>query len=815
MKLNLALTISFSAFFSNLSAQQLTWSPPAASGNGTWNQSNTNWLNGNTPTSWNNSSSQALFPVFPGDALITLGSNVTVGSLELANGGNTAIALQNRTVTLRPGSHTWFLNGRRLAFSNFAQVQTVLSASNGSTLNLAGPGIFDAGNAEIPNLGIIDPDTNWDVAGTDLVTNGAVTIYGENRTIGSFDSLNLATGSVFRYDRDQSLNMPPDLILPGSGEVTLLQGSDTESGNVNWTGEISGSGGVRIIGDGTTNWSFTNSNNSFSGGVTIETSSGATSPSALQITGDAALGAVPSNFDPDNIRLVDGGLLVFDDNELSSNRGITLDGSGAYAAFGQPQSYGGMITGEGPFILGASEDHFPFSETLTLTSATHNYTNGTHIVRGILNLGVDEALPDDTILTIGSEDGISTFGLNGHSQTLSNLLAVGSNNQAIVNLESSLAPGTTADLGELILDIGLGLNTGPFSSNFEGNLGVNQNSEQGHFDITKIGSGGIQLSNVNLGGSIIHSSGALGLNGSIGGTLTVESGATLYVGLVEEQLVIGDFPGEESVEFIPLPTGQLVVEGGINLESGSSLEIEIDSGGLLAPATINSLRSDENVFIGPNVTLNLNDNVNATVDEGTELTFLEIEPNSPGIISGEFANLPDSSIFIVGSNTFRISYSSKEITLTRFTPLQNAFRNWISSFNASGGLNDDPDGDGITSGFEWFFYGENPREANSFFNAFVDIDAEQNGNFSYSHFRRTDRTNITVTYQWSTDLITWFNSGDSSRGLRVDFQVTNVRDTGFGGTFEEEYDIAEVSAFVTDNTSTGTPRIFSRILLTE
>lgn len=96
------------------------------------------------------------------------------------------------------------------------------------------------------------------------------------------------------------------------------------------------------------------------------------------------------------------------------------------------------------------------------------------------------------------------------------------------------------------------------------------------------------------------------------------------------------------------------------------------------------------------------------------------------------------------------------------------FSSWINGFPAVGGQNgftDDPDGDGLKNGVENFF-GSNPSAPNT---GITEISKSGN-TITFRHPQNPLlASDVTATYQWSTDLVTFHDDGAASGGTTVTF----------------------------------------------
>jgi hypothetical protein len=114
---------------------------------------------------------------------------------------------------------------------------------------------------------------------------------------------------------------------------------------------------------------------------------------------------------------------------------------------------------------------------------------------------------------------------------------------------------------------------------------------------------------------------------------------------------------------------------------------------------------------------------------------------------------------------------------TAGTPV-NDFANWIAGFGlapADQDLFDDPDGDGIDNGVENFF-GTNPGTFTRGLAAGI-----KNGNtFTFTHPQGTLASDLSASYRWSTDLVTFHLGGGTSGGTTVAFTTeANTPSAGF------------------------------------
>ena len=133
----------------------------------------------------------------------------------------------------------------------------------------------------------------------------------------------------------------------------------------------------------------------------------------------------------------------------------------------------------------------------------------------------------------------------------------------------------------------------------------------------------------------------------------------------------------------------------------------------------------------------------------------------------------------------------------------NTFATWIAGYPALGsatGFNDDPDGDGIPNGLENFF-GTDPTRAA----AGVTHITSTGTALKFRHTRsNTVASNVTAVYQWSSDLVNWFSTGQTnSQGISATIVSTVITDTSAPAN-----DVLEVTVTFTSGAST---HMFARI----
>ncbi|WP_411845926.1 hypothetical protein AAFN60_20415 [Roseibacillus persicicus] len=710
---------------------QLYWDPL---GNNHWDLISENWDN-NAATDnfvvWDNTGSQEA--IFESNGLAEIADGgVTVGDLSTT----VSLTLQSFTdnlglITIKPGGATWNTGGLDIHFINNQLNDTPLSISSGDTLTVSGGGTFDTG--EKPN------GANWTAAGAILDFTEATFIRGNPGSVGQFDTVRLPGGSSYIHERNSGQTYSNNWEL-GAGVVRF---SNRWNRQHEHDGLVSGEGTLQVDAMGGQYVRLKNAANSFSGGVIIDSTA---NRSELLVIGDeGVLGAVPESFDPDNIILRGGGELKLNGVTVNPNRGITLDEGGMIVNSGAPNTYGGTITGTGGLQIGRAQGGD--ANALILTSDTNDYTGGTQVFRGRLALGIDEALPDNTVLTVGGA-GSSLFILNGYTQTLTGLEAAASNTRQIINYNGVGSPDpATLEAGTVILDITDEAEVDEeyfFGSAF----GVDETTDAGKLNIVKNGEGAIGLGNVRVAGTVDVNSGTLRIGNSVGfssvGALTNNASLVIDEELNAESLAMNSgsdtrFNWELS-DWTGIPgTGfsRLTVAGTLNLASGSPLTIAVEENELANFA-------EENVSFVVATTSDL------TAD-AADITV-------------------DASGFTSGNGTWAARIEGNDIYLDYTAgTASDAYSAWASGFaGLTGGFDDDDDNDGVANGLEFYFFNSDPTAPESLPSPLTVVSSTGGGNLVFSHDRPVDSSGLSAAYEWSTTLDgDWTASGSDNGGTTV------------------------------------------------
>jgi autotransporter-associated beta strand protein len=287
----------------------------------------------------------------------TGGTTVTAGALQLAGSlalpGGIAAGGTSNLVLAGTGSDTPVLE---LASGDFTR-----SLGTGpAQVQFTGNGGFAAARASrIVNLGGKSDQVTW---GADsFVPSGSALVLGSSSSDSTLNTV------VFQNPINLG-NAPRTVLVVAQGTVSV---------DAILSGAISGGGGLFQTGDGTLELAA--SNNSYTGGTTID------SGGALQIgDGTANNGSLPGN-----VSIRDYATLTF------ANPGSVV--------------YGGVLSGDGGLVKSGSG-------TLTL-SGSNTFTGGTTVSRGLLVLQNQSAIPAGSTLAIAAS-GSLVLGTPGAKEPL-------------------------------------------------------------------------------------------------------------------------------------------------------------------------------------------------------------------------------------------------------------------------------------------------------------------------------------------------------------------------------------------------------------
>ena len=235
---------------------------------------------------------------------------------------------------------------------------------------------------------------NNNYSGTTTVNEGKLDVYTSN-SLGSGNLLLGDATTLFSSSRGGAISLSNDISFSGTPIIDISFGTGTD---FILSGDISGSGKLSLAGDVNSRWLRLTGNNTFSGGIDINTSSTATNKPILEIGSATALGSgtVTSygTVDYQNVRF--SGNHTVGNNFTTANTNAKLN----INTNGRTSGISGDISGAGSFTKSGTG-------TLTL-SGSNSYSGTTNITGGTLIAGSTSSL--GSIPQITSSSG--TFGVS-------------------------------------------------------------------------------------------------------------------------------------------------------------------------------------------------------------------------------------------------------------------------------------------------------------------------------------------------------------------------------------------------------------------
>jgi autotransporter-associated beta strand protein len=512
-----------------------------------------------------------------GATLIVNNTGTTTFAAALAGAGSLTVFAGTGTVVLPVANNTY--TGDTTLASGTLSLGDNLALGGAGTLNFSGGTLLATVAITLANRILVN-----------AAASATTTIGGSNNVI--------LTGPIFL------LNNTTPLTVTDTGGVTF-QGSVTGPGGLT---EAAGTGTVLLL-----------VMNTYSGTTTLT--------SGILVIGDpSALGTGPlvlngGNFQSNgtvtltNLFTVGGPATVGGSNSLTFAGAGTLNtgsvltvNNSATTTFSAVLSGGGGVTDAGTGTL--------------ILAAANAYTGPTLINMGTLQLGVANAIPSGSAVTVASA---GTVDLNDFNDAI-----------------GSLAGAGNVSLGNGILSSGANNTSTTFSGQISGAGGL-----------TKAGSGTFILTgNNNYTGPTTVLAGALIVNGAqTGSNVAVSSGATLggagTLGSITAAGIVS--PGG--------PGTAVLRSGNVVFNAGSMFTVKLN--GTTAGTGFDQLNVSGTANLTANPTLSISAGFAANVGD----TFTIIM--STNGLTGTFSGLAENATIIANGQTFRINYGANAATLTR------------------------------------------------------------------------------------------------------------------------------------------------------
>ncbi len=455
--------------------------------------------------------------VLSGSNLYTGDTSISAGTLKLGSGSAIPSGLGKGNVAV---SGTLDLNGNSAGINGLSGAGTVTSSVAGSvTLTVGSNNQTSSFSGAIQNgsgtLALAKTGTGTLTLGGTNAFTGGVTINGGALQLASAGALNssspnslifgasAAVGTKLQLNGNNltvsslATNVTPGTVVVENANAAAVTLTINQAGNTTFAGVLQdGTGGGALSltksGAGILTLSGTNS---YTGITTISAGTLAlTNGSAILDTGAVVLantvGATLLLNASETIGSLAGGGTSGGNVTL---QGFTLTSGGANT----DTTYSGVISGSGSLVKTGSG-------TLTLANA-NLYAGSTAIKNGVISLGISNALPTSTILTLGdgTTNASGVLRLNGFTQSLAGLAIAGTGTGNRIVNGSATALNLTLNVAS--------------SSSFSGSFGGSGTNEN-NLGLIKSGAGVLTLSGSSTyTGTTSISNGTLSVSSLIAG----------------------------------------------------------------------------------------------------------------------------------------------------------------------------------------------------------------------------------------------------------------------------------------------------------
>jgi len=707
----------------------------------------------------------------------TLARTLTLGGTYAGSANTMAATIADGTggtavTTLRIGNvsstaSTWNITG-----NNTHTGGTTLNAS-GALLNIANTGALGSGPLIAGANGSFDNTTGSDLTVSNALTlsggsptyagsannmtiNGAVTISGANRTI-TVSARTLILGGAIGEDAT-----PRNFTKAGSTGTLVLAGAmgSTYSGATTITGGTLAITAANNLGTGTS--------------INLSTSNTATLALAAAATGTVQIPAtttITTTTITGNLGNLAGTSTVFDIAAKITGTGNVNRSSGGIST-----------TGAVRFSNDASDFSGTFNTGFGLTEFT-----------SVANSGAASSLgAGSSAYSIGNSTSSATFRYVGTSSTSTNRNIDWKATTGGLAIENN-GTGTVKFLGTANFVSGVGAKTLTLGGNNTGDNEVAQVMNQAASGITAAAAA------FSTGATIVKLTSVDGV-----ATGAAISGTGIDAGTTIASINTGTREVTLSTPAIGAGTsGQAVTVAGV-----------VNTTSLIKTGTCKWILSGSNAFTGNTTvnggTLSLG---TATLDDASAISIaggatLELTHAATDTVNELYFNGVQQS-----PGTYNAANSGGRVTgtgsllVTSGPAPSNTYATWIAGFpGAAGapGFNQDADGDGITNGVEHVL-GTDPSSSTS---GLVQVSSTGTS-VKFRHTLTNDpASDVTHSYQWSTDLANWHASGATNAGGTT----ATISSATITDNTAPANDLIEVTATVTGGPSN---RIFARLAATQ
>lgn len=695
------------------------------------------------------------------NAVELLANSATAGNVSL-RGSYTTVAA---TVPTAGRAYSAFIVGGNnstignVAFSNSATSTTggtsaAVGGNHTAYLKLVGTGT---------TLGDIAMNNTWtNGTATDIqVSNSRIELLGAAATIGSLS--NSTTGTA----------------APGAKNTkTIILGNPNAAGSASTLTLNTASGATPVFTGVITDATLT-PNDTTLGATSTSNAVAATLTNANAIgsliktgTGIQSLGG--ANTYAGGTTVSSGALVFLKTASKPASGSVTVSGTAGL---------GLSISGAGSFT--SSDVDSLWANTLAGVSM-----NATSLV------GIDTSGGDASYSTSQSTRGLLKTGANiltlGGTQTYSGGTTVAG---------GTLRGDTTSLQGNIVVNSGATLNfdqadTGTFSGAITGAGTVTKTSTG---DVTLSGGiGGTNAVNVTAGsltidgtntstGATTVSAGNLRVNGSLAAASAVSVGGSAT--LSGTGVVNGTVSAAGTIA--PGVTIGTLTTGATTLSSTTVLNYDLDGDDTTIGGAVNDL-----LTVNGNLTLDGTLNVTgpnfASAVAGDSYRLVNV---SGGSITNNGLILGSMPITLPGGLEFAITTSATEVNLVVQAIPSNTYASWLALNAPATGFVTDSDNDGVPNGVENVL-GTSP---NTYSAGLTQVSATPTS-VTYKHkLNSTIASDVTYSYQWSTDLIEWKTTGQTNTG-------------GVSATIVPSAPVSGEVTVVTTVTGGSTIKLFTRLV---